>query len=222
MKRTFLWDFKAVVPILDFDFRVTVVALQAVRGQLLIDAKEADHLTSEDRVLANFLDQPITPQLLPLGSDFSPFENRYMSKISELTGFPSSNKNFQPDGKTFRDFAEHRLGASIELALFLSLQNFHLSGRALIPSFGSDQQPIDLLQATVNTADFEGLTKVLEVILNPQLETGSKVIAMNPSIEQEFPNFIMLKDPSIVGKAFGDVVSEAVSGIPIGRLKATV
>ncbi|MEI8282763.1 MAG: hypothetical protein WCG75_10195, partial [Armatimonadota bacterium] len=96
MKRTFLWDFKAVVPIMDFDFRVTVVALQAVRGHLLDKTEQQDLPNAEERILANFLDVPITPQLLPEGSDFAPFENRYTAKISELTGFPSSTKNFQP------------------------------------------------------------------------------------------------------------------------------
>jgi hypothetical protein len=222
MKRTFLWDFKAVVPILEFDFRVTVVALQAVRGHLLEKATGPDNLTPDDRILANFLDLPLTPQLLPLGSDFTPFENRYTSKISELTGFPSLTKNFQSDGKSLRDFAEHRLGTSLEGALFLSLQNFHRSGRAEIPSFGSDQLSIDLLQVPITATDFAGLGQVLEVILNPQLETGPKIIKMNPTIEQEFPNFLMLKDPSIVGKNFGDVISDAVSSNPVGRLKATV
>ncbi len=222
MKRTFLWDFKAVVPIMDFDFRVTVVALQAVRGHILDKAAKPESLTAEDRILANFLDLPLTPLLLPEGSDFTPFENRYMSKISELTGFPSSTKNFQVDGKTLRDFAEHRLGTSLEGALFLSLQNFNKSGRALIPSLGTDQQSIDLLQKPVTPSDISGISQVLEIILNPQLETGPKVIKMNPTIEQEFPNFLMLKDPAIQGKTFSDVISEAVSTNPVGRLKVTV
>jgi hypothetical protein len=74
----------------------------------------------------------------------------------------------------------------------------------------------------MTATDFAGLGQVLEVILNPQLETGPKIIKMNPTIEQEFPNFLMLKDRSIVGKTFGEVIADAVTSTPIGRLKATV
>ncbi len=222
MKRTFLWDFKAVVPIMDFDFRVTVVALQAARGHLLDKTAQPDRLSSEERILANFLDVPITPRLLPEGSDFTPFENRYMSKITELTGFPSKTKNFQVDGKTLRDFAEHRLGTSLEGALFLSLQNFNTSGRAMIPTLGIERQSIDSLQQPVTATDFSGINQALEIILNPQLETGPKIIKMNPTIEQEFPNFLMLRDSALVGRTFSDVISDAVSTTPVGRLKATV
>ncbi len=222
MKRTFMWDFKAVVPIMDFDFRVTVVALQAVRGHILEKAEWPEYLSAEDRIMANFLDLPITPLFLPEGVDFAPFEGRYTSKITELTGFPSASKNFQSDGKTLRDFAEHRLGTSLEGAFFLSLENFHRSGKASIPSLEPASTPEEKLQAIVTHEDLVGISKTMEVILNPQLETGSKIIKMNPSIEQEFPNMFVMSEPGALGKAFGDLISEAVFANPTGRLRATV
>ena len=209
MKRTFLWDFKAVVPIMDFDFRVTVVSLQAVRGHVLEKAEWPEFLSPEDRVLANFLDLPFTPFFLPEGSDFAPFENRYTSKITELTGHPSISKDFHSDGKTLRDFAEHRLGTSIEGALFLCLENFHRNGSASIPSLESTGDPVEKLQSIVNHDDALGISKAMEIILNPLLETGSKIIKMNPSIEQEFPNLFVMSEPGALGKTFGDLVSEA-------------
>ena len=222
MKRTFLWDFKAVVPIMDFDFRVTVVSLQAVRGHVLEKAEWPEFLSPEDRVLANFLDLPFTPLFLPEGSDFAPFENRYTTKITELTGHPSISKDFHSDGKTLRDFAEHRLGTSIEGALFLCLENFHRNGSASIPSLESTGDPVEKLQSIVNHEDALGISKAMEIILNPLLETGSKIIKMNPSIEQEFPNLFVMSEPGALGKTFGDLVSEAVFANPTGRLRATV
>ncbi|MEI7986643.1 MAG: hypothetical protein WCI55_13535 [Armatimonadota bacterium] len=222
MKRTFMWDFKAVVPIMDFDFRVTVVALQAVRGHILEKAEWPEYLSAEDRIMANFLDLPITPLFLPEGVDFAPFEGRYTSKITELTGFPSASKNFQSDGKTLRDFAEHRLGTSLEGAFFLSLENFHRSGKASIPSLEPASAPEEKLQAIVTHEDLVGISKTMEVILNPQLETGSKIIKMNPSIEQEFPNMFVMSEPGALGKTMGDLISEAVFANPTGRLRATV
>ena len=222
MKRTFHWDFKAVVPILGFDFRVTVVALQAVRGHILANSSWPENLPSEHRILANFLDLPITPTFLAEDADFTPFENRYTSKITELTGFPSKSKNFQAKGKTFRDFAEHRLGTSIEGALFLCLKNFNRDGRACIPSLVLDGDIIDSLKMPVTATDMSGITQAMEILLNSQLETGSKIIQMNPTIEQEFPFLARMNDPASVGKTFEDLVSDAVYSCPVQKAVATV
>ena len=219
MKRTFLWNFEAVVPILDFDFRVTVVALQAVRGYILEKSPWPDQISAEHRILANFLDLPITPLFLAEGSDFNPFENRYTSKLTELTGFPSKTKNFQSDGKTFRDFAEHRLGTSIEGALFLCLKNFNADGRAVIPTLAGGASKQDMLKASVTEADANGIAIAMNLILDPHLETGPKIIKMNPTVQQEFPNIESMMASSAVGKTFGDLVADAASPI---RESATV
>ena len=217
-----MWDFKAVVPIMDFDFRVTVVALQAVRGHIIEQRSWPEHLGAEDRVLANFLDLPLTPLFMPELTDFNSCENRYTSKITELTGHPSASKNFQSDGKTLRDFAEFRLGTSLEGALFLCLQNFNASGRIPIPSLAANVSSPELLESVVNHDDAAGISRAMEVVLNPHLETGSKIIKMNPTIEQEFPNLFVLSEPGAAGKRFGDIVAEAVSANLPGRLRATV
>ena len=163
----------------------------------------------EQRIMANFLDLPIN-DFLPVGSDFNPFENRYSSKITELTGFPSTTKNFQSDGKTFRDFAEHRLGTSLEGALYLCLKNFTTSGRVVIPSLSDNEADLEQLKGVVSPSDMHGIAEAMEIILNPQLETGSKIIKMNPTIEQEFPNFRTILSQSSVGKTFGDLVYDTV------------
>ena len=222
MKRTFHWNFAAVVPIMDFDFRVTVVALQAVRGHLLELNPWPTHLGSEQKILCNFLDLPLTPYFLAIGSDFTPYENRYTSKLSELTGHPSLTKSFQSDGKTLRDFAEHRLGTSLEGALFLCLKNFNTDGRASIPSLTAQEPTIDVLTKPVTGADAAGISKAMELILNPQLETGAKIIQLNPSIQQEFPNLSTMGSADVVGKSFGDLVSNAVAPGSVVREKTTV
>ena len=210
MKRTFLWNFEAVVPIMEFDFRVTVVALQAVRGAIIEKSEPSVSFGSESRILANFLDVPITPKFLAESADFTPFEYRYTSKITQLTGFQSKSKDFQVAGKTLRNFAEHRLGTSIEGALFLCLKNFNSDGRASIPTLASGSSTLDLLKATVTLQDSDGLKKAMELILDPMLETGHSIIKMNPAIEKEFPNLTVLAEPNAVGKTFGDLVAEAV------------
>ncbi len=222
MKRTFLWNFAAVVPIMDFDFRVTVAALQAVRGYLLELNPWPTHLGFDQKILSNFLDIPITPHFLAVGSDFTPYENRYSSKLSELTGYPSKSKNFQSDGKTLRDFAEHRLGTSLEGALFLCLRNFNTAGRASIPTLAGQQSTIDLLNKPVTSADASGISKAMELILNPQIETGSKIIQLNPTVEQEFPNLSSLGKQDVIGKSFSDLVSNAVAPTTVTREKTTV
>lgn len=199
------------MPIMDFDFRVTTTALQALRGHILQLNSWPEELSAEHRIMANFLDLPITPTFLTPGSDFQPFEHRYTSKITELTGHNSYTKNFVPDGKTFRDFAEHRLGVSLETALFVSLMNYNKDGRAVIPSLGNEEDFSKLINAPVTHSDFEGLSKAIDIILNPMLETGSFVIKMNPLIEQEFPNMSSLRDESIQSKTFGEVIGAAVS-----------
>jgi hypothetical protein len=218
MKRTFLWNFEAVVPILDFDFRVTVVALQAVRGHLLERNPWPEHCGPEHRILANFLDLGLTPNFIPEGSDFTPYEHRYTSKITELTGYPSRTKNFQSDGKTLRDFVEHRLGTSIEGALFLCLGNFNKTGRAKIPSQVANKSVADLLNSPVTNADLVGITDAMELILNPMLETGSSIIRMNPKIQQEFPNLATMATQASVGKTFGEMISLAVAPILVGEV----
>jgi hypothetical protein len=220
MKRTFNWNFESVVPIMDFDFRVTVVALQAVRGYILEKNPGPESLSADQRILANFLDLPITPDFLEVGSDFNPYENRYSAKITEMTGFPSNSKNFQSDGKTLRDFAHHRLGTSIAGALFLCLMNFNADGRATIPSLGEEGDMMTHLNKTVSATDLQGIRKGMEIILNPQLELGSKIIKMNPTVEQEFPNIGLLTHESAVGKTFLDLVADAV--VPVAREQVTV
>ena len=187
------------------------MALQAVRGHIISTAVWPDSLHPDHKILANFLDLQITPWFLAANGDFTPFENRYTSKITEVTGFPSKTKNFQPAGKTFRDFAEHRLGTSLEGALFLCLRNFNTDGRAHIPSLAEDGNAEEQLKLQVTSGDAAGIARAMDLILNPMIETGSKIIQMNPPIQKEFPNLMVMAGSDLVGKTFKELVEEAVA-----------
>lgn len=210
MKRIFLWNEETLIPIADFDFRVTIIALQAVRGLMIERKGWPDAVAPENRILARFLDLPITPLFLDERDDFVPYENRYQSRIHELTGHPSHSKNFVPHGKTFRDFAEHRLGTTLEGALFHALLDLNRARRVQIPSLSSDEDFMTLLQRDVTSGDFEGLNQAAEIIFNPLLETSAKIVQMNPPIEKEFPNLPLLRDTRSIGRRFGDLVSDAI------------
>ncbi|MBI1334501.1 MAG: hypothetical protein JST12_02465 [Armatimonadetes bacterium] len=213
MKRIFLFN-ETVVPITDFDIRVTIVALQAVRGLIIERCGWPDHLDLDQKMLSRFLDLPIVPTFLGPDDDFVPFENRYQSRLKELTGFPSHSKDFHSRGKTFRDFAEHRLGTTLEGALFHMFLDAHRTGRATIPSLSGSEDIQDRLQRPITKIDLAGLTKVMEVVLNPLLETGHAIVQMNPHIEKEFPRIASIIDHSSIGRRFGDVVSDAIYPLP--------
>lgn len=213
MKRIFLFN-ETLVPIADYDFRVTVVALQSVRGAVIERKGWPDHLDSSMKHLVNFLDLPIG-LFLEQNEDFGAYESRYQTRIRELTGHQSNSKNFSPAGKTFRDFAEHRLGTTIEGALFHAILDLHRNRRASIPSLDKTDSVLELLTLPVTGMDQLGLIEARETILNPLLETGPKIVQMNPSIDKEFPNMSMIAHHSSVGKTFGDVVSEATYSTPI-------
>ncbi len=209
MKRIFLWT-DTVIPIADFDFRVTIVALQSVRGLIIEKKGWPQHLGPDQRILANFLDLPITPLFLNDDEDFVLYESRYQTRIKELTGHTSLTKHFQPQGKTFRDFAEHRLGTTIEFALFYCLMDIYRSRRAIIPSFDAFESNAEVLNRRITEADAKGLITAMDLIMNPLLEiVGHKIVQMNPPIEKEFPNLPLLRQPSVVGRTFADVISEA-------------
>ena len=200
---------------------MTVVALQAVRGHILEINAWPDHLNAEHRVLANFLDLPLSPHFLSPGADFTPYEHRYSSRITALTGHPSKTKNFQSGGKSLRDFAEHRLETSLEGALFLCLRTFARHGRASIPLFTNAESALDMLKSPVSTGDMAGIAKAMEFITNPMLETGHSIIKMSPTVTQEFPNFDSMRDLSSIGKTLGDLIYQAVSPTIEIQQKAT-
>ncbi len=210
MKRIFLWNEETLTPIADFDFRVTIVALQAVRGLMVEKKGWPEAVDPENRILARFLDLPITPLFLDEREDFVPYESRYQARIRELTGHPSHSKNFVPQGKTFRDFAEHRLGTTVEGALFHALLDLHHAKRITIPSFNEGDDRMLLLQRDVTPQDFEGLLQASDIIFNPLLETSVKIVQMNPPIHKEFPNLQWLRDSRSIGRRFGDLVSDAI------------
>lgn len=200
---------------MDYDFRVTVLALQAVRGLIIEKKGWPEKLELTDKVLSRFLDVPIIPNFLKVGDDFVAFETKYQNKIKELTGHNSLTKNFVPEpGRTFRSFAEHRLGTTLEGALFLALLDFHRTSRAHIPSFSSGSA-VEIFDRTVTSSDHEGLTKAMEVILNPLLEPHMAVVQMNPPMDKEFANIGVINDPSAIGKTFGELITEALAPAPI-------
>lgn len=214
MKRIFLWT-DTVIPIADFDFRVTIVALQAVRGLIIEKRGWPDHLGLENRILVRFLDLPIVPMFLRENDDFVLYESRYQTRIKELTGHTSLTKHFEPQGKTFRDFAEHRLGTTLEFALFYCLMDIHNAGRAHIPSFNGADNFAEVLKRNITEEDMKGLDDAMNLILNPLLEIqGNKIVQMNPPIDKEFPNIAMIKDSSSIGRTFADIVSDALYYVP--------
>jgi len=218
MKRIFLWT-DTIIPIANFDFRVTIVALQAVRGLIIEKKGWPDDLSLDNKILARFLDLPIVPTFLGANDDFVLYESRYQTRIKELTGNTSLTKHFMPQGKTFRDFAETRLGTTMEFALFYCLMDIHNSGRANIPSFSGSENFVDVLNSTVTGADMQGLDDAMNLILNPLLEIqGNAIVQMNPPIDKEFPNIASIKDSSAIGKTFADLVSEAVYAPALERV----
>jgi hypothetical protein len=214
MKRIFLFN-ETLIPIMDYDFRVTIIALQAVRGLIIEKKGWPENLELTDKVLSRFLDVPIIPNFLQVGDDFVAYETKYQNKIKELTGHNSSTKNFVPEpGRTFRSFAENRLGTTLDGALFLALLDLHRTGRAHIPSFLSGSA-VDIFDRTITSADHEGLIKAMDVILNPLLEPHMAVVQMNPPMDKEFANIGVVKEASAIGKTFGDLMTEALSPAPI-------
>ena len=220
MDRIFLFT-DTVNPIAGFDFRVTIIALQAVRGMVIERKGWPDRLSLDDKVMARFLDIPIVPTFLDETEEFDAYESRYQSRISELTGHSSHSKHFIPQGKTFRDFAEHRLGTTIEFALFSCLMNMHRAGRATIPSFDSSENLIEVLKRKVSQSDSTGMSVAMELIVNPLLESpGNVIVQMNPPMEREFPNIKMITQPTAVGKTFADLMSDAVYALAGDRAMA--
>lgn len=208
MKRIFLFN-ETLVPIADYDFRVTVVALQSVRGAIIERKGWPDDLDISQKNLVRFLDLPIG-MFLGKDEDFGPYEARYQVRIRELTGHVSNTKNFNPLGKTFRDFAEHRLGTTLEGALFHAILDLHRTKRAVIPSLDRASEIQELLSLPITGIDQLGLMEARDLILNPLLETGPKIVQMNPAIEKEFPNIALIAHHTSVNKSFGDVVSESI------------
>lgn len=181
---------------MDYLFRMHSASMAATRDAAASagwPAGTSDH----DKLLAGFYKLGIAP-FLGASTPFGVLSQPYDFTWAALTSSEVVSPAFNPQGKTFGEFFESRIGAGNHIVLLWDLYGLHSSGVINIPVMSQSSSVKKVLAAPVDTVTQAGIGHGLEVILNLL-------------ISREYPNFGNVLAASSLGKTIGEVLLEATS-----------